>query len=236
MPRPKIGAEHPDFPHGTNAGYQRKCRCAGCTNAHAETAKVRYFALRPDDTHPYREHGGNQAHPDFPHGENAGFVAGCRCDACKDAHRVHFRMYSRKARAPGTPGGVKKLAANATFRKSAKGIASSRKGTATRAARVRGAAIGISDMDQAMMRLIYMRCPEGYEVDHKTPLSQGGAHEPANLQYLPLRINRQKSGRLDFEDAAHAIRWQDVLEVPSTIIPQGSRGKRPEAHRALMGS
>lgn len=49
------------------------------------------------------------------------------------------------------------------------------------------------------MELIYINCPEGYEVDHKTPL-QGknvrGLHVPWNLQYLQTSINRRKSNKV----------------------------------------
>lgn len=220
MPKPKISTDHPEFPHGTNAGYGRGCKCADCKKAHSEDVGRNHLKNHPEPKAPYRKHGGDKAHADFPHGLNAGYVAGCRCEACAEVHRVEFTAYSRVYRAPGTPGGLKKLAANATFRKSAKGIASSRKGNATRAARMRGAQLAASIGDQALVRMIYANCPIGFEVDHIVPLSQGGDHLPANLQYLPLRINRQKRDRLDFEAAEHAIAWQSILlDVPSTIIP-----------------
>lgn len=43
---------------------------------------------------------------------------------------------------------------------------------------------------------IYLKCPQGYEVDHVIPLKNDivcGLHVEANLQYLPREKNRQKS-------------------------------------------
>lgn len=49
------------------------------------------------------------------------------------------------------------------------------------------------------MENFYINCPEGYEVDHKTPL-QGrevkGLHVPWNLQYLLISDNRRKSNKV----------------------------------------
>lgn len=221
MPRPKISIEHPDFPHGSNAGYRRGCKCADCKKAHAEDVQRNYLKNHPEQRAAYRKHGGDITHPEFPHGINAGYVAGCRCEECKEAHRVNFTAYSRVYRAPGTPGGMKKLASNAVYRKSDKGVVSSRKGNATRAARMNGGKVALTVDDQALMRLIYANCPVGYEVDHILPLSKGGVHVASNLQYLPLRVNRQKNNKLDFDAAEYAIAWQSILEAPSTIIPSG---------------
>lgn len=146
--------------------------------------------------------------------------------------RRYNTAYDKAKRRVGGSGFAKKAAANAVWRKSQKGIAAARKGNATRAARKRGASISIGEEEQRLIRWIYAHCPAGHEVDHIVPLSNGGSHDPDNLQYLPMTINRQKSSRADYDAAAHAIRWQDLLETPSTIIPRGSRGKRPEARQA----
>ena len=41
-----------------------------------------------------------------------------------------------------------------------------------------------------------MTFPEGYEVDHKMPISKGGLHYPSNLQHLPMPENRRKGAKL----------------------------------------
>ena len=66
--------------------------------------------------------------------------------------------------------------------------------------------------DMILLRLIYLNCPEGYQVDHIIPLSKGGEHHPNNLQYLPALINMQKSARLDFDYSKYAINWQSLLD------------------------
>ena len=49
------------------------------------------------------------------------------------------------------------------------------------------------------IKKIYLNCPEGYEVDHKIPLSKGGLHHEDNLQYLTIAENRSKGSRLDWK-------------------------------------
>lgn len=39
----------------------------------------------------------------------------------------------------------------------------------------------------------YKRTPSGYEVDHVTPLSKGGADKPYNMQLLPKEVHKQKT-------------------------------------------
>ena len=37
-------------------------------------------------------------------------------------------------------------------------------------------------------------CP-GYQIDHRVPLSRGGADEPDNMQWLSVEQHRAKTGR-----------------------------------------
>jgi 5-methylcytosine-specific restriction endonuclease McrA len=64
--------------------------------------------------------------------------------------------------------------------------------------------------DLNLIRQIYQFVPEGYQVDHKIPLSRGGLHHQDNLQYLPAKDNQSKNNRLDY-DSKNAIQWQEVL-------------------------
>ena len=52
------------------------------------------------------------------------------------------------------------------------------------------------DADIAAIREFYLNCPDGHEVDHIHPLSKGGLHTLANLQYLTIRENRKKSNKI----------------------------------------
>lgn len=53
-----------------------------------------------------------------------------------------------------------------------------------------------ADVDVKALQEIYRNCPEGYEVDHKHPISKGGLHHPDNLQYLTKSENRRKSDKI----------------------------------------
>lgn len=58
------------------------------------------------------------------------------------------------------------------------------------------------------------RCPcgsrlrDGYQVDHKTPLSRGGSNWPYNIQLLCPKCNGSKGTKTDEE-------WRKTLRVPS---------------------
>lgn len=54
------------------------------------------------------------------------------------------------------------------------------------------------DEDLSAIKLFYRNCPPGYEVDHKTPISKGGAHSLVNMQYLTISDNRKKHAKLDW--------------------------------------
>ena len=52
--------------------------------------------------------------------------------------------------------------------------------------------------DKEEIRLFYLKCPEGYEVDHIIPLKGdkvSGLHVIENLQYLTVEENRNKSNK-----------------------------------------
>ena len=61
-----------------------------------------------------------------------------------------------------------------------------------------------------LMKLIFEKCPVGYDVDHIISITKGGKHHEDNLQYLP-RIENRKKGNRDVYDESLAIKWQDVL-------------------------
>lgn len=50
--------------------------------------------------------------------------------------------------------------------------------------------------DLQAIRIFYLNCPKGYEVDHIIPLSKGGPHDIKNLQYLTVAENRRKGNLL----------------------------------------
>lgn len=54
------------------------------------------------------------------------------------------------------------------------------------------------DEDLTAIKEFYKNCPEGYEVDHKIPISKGGAHSISNLQYLTITDNRKKGAKLNW--------------------------------------
>ncbi|MBY0419179.1 MAG: hypothetical protein K2W88_14115 [Pararheinheimera sp.] len=61
--------------------------------------------------------------------------------------------------------------------------------------RAKGYRILAPDADRNLIKEIYKNCPEGYEVDHITPVSKGGLHHQDNLQYLTIGGNRSKGNR-----------------------------------------
>lgn len=81
--------------HGTNAGYIRGCRCRECTTASAE----------------YRRRGLDRLDP--RHGTLNGYKnCGCRCNACREAHRQAMAKTRKTLKSRptgdvphGTPGG-----------------------------------------------------------------------------------------------------------------------------------
>ena len=71
--------------HGTNAGYQRGCKCAGCRAANA--ARQRELCARRA-----------AAGVPVPHGRTGYVNYECRCDACADAQREYMREYRARRR------------------------------------------------------------------------------------------------------------------------------------------
>lgn len=57
--------------------------------------------------------------------------------------------------------------------------------------------------DQIKIKELYDKCPKGYEVNHIIPLcgkNVCGLHIPENLQYLPIKINRQKYNKEEWNN------------------------------------
>ncbi len=207
----------PDFPHGQHTGYACGCRCEKCSEFRSQYLKE--LRGKIDFDSPDFKHGSHYSHgtlgcrcelcsqaereyranlnqkrditaSDFPHGTRSGYKFGCRCEACKDATNAYGRI----------PANSKQSLARWAKRR----------------------AIQVSTTDRSQTKLltkIYLHCPEGYTVDHITPLSKGGQHTPDNLQYLTLSVNCKKGNKIDFDCSTHALHWRDIILVePSTVI------------------
>ena len=77
----------------------------------------------------------------------------------------------------------------------------------------------------SLMNRIYKECPEGFHVDHMTPLAAGGLHHESNLCYLPAEVNLSKGtktidefGQEQFSQ--HVIYWQDVLACTNNSLTE----------------
>ena len=75
-----------------------------------------------------------------------------------------------------------------------------------------------ADVDIEALQEIYLTFPEGYEVDHKMPISKGGLHYPSNLQHLPMPENR--GNRVDVRRS-----WYDSTNVLGCHEPQDCHGR-----------
>lgn len=218
---------HPEYPHGTIAGLRRGCKCYECRRAKADY-DIRQRGRIPKFT---KIMGMPIDHPDYPHGTRAGYRY-CKCDRCRQANNEYKAPRNTKAR-QRPEAIVRQRELNKAYKDTEAGRAKRQAAHAARKARMKFGAECAAD--KKLVELIYLMCPDGYQVDHIIPLSKGGLHHPDNLQYLPAIVNNAKRARLDFDCAEHAIRWQDVLEQTSTTIPQGSRAKRPEVPSTQLG-
>lgn len=62
--------------------------------------------------------------------------------------------------------------------------------------RIRELSRKLNDQELEAVRLFYVNCPPGFEVDHIIPISRGGSHHITNLQYLTKHENRTKRDKL----------------------------------------
>ena len=81
---------------------------------------------------------------------------------------------------------------NVTYQNTDKGKAALRKGWAKRRQYMKEASQGLSEEEKQLIKKFYKNRPRGYHVDHILPISKGGLHRLANLQYLSIRDNRTK--------------------------------------------
>jgi CRISPR/Cas system Type II protein with McrA/HNH and RuvC-like nuclease domain len=54
------------------------------------------------------------------------------------------------------------------------------------------------DEDLLAIKQFYLKCPDGYEVDHIIPISRKGLHSLSNLQYLTKSNNKRKWAKLNW--------------------------------------
>lgn len=80
-------------------------------------------------------------------------------------------------------------------------------------ARMRKALVEITQDEKKMIRELYEKCPQGYHVDHIIPLSKGGKHCLANLQYLTATENQSKSNKI-LIDVLERLLENEKLSIP----------------------
>lgn len=72
--------------------------------------------------------------------------------------------------------------------------------------RVREHAIKLTWFERLQIQKFYAKTPKGFHVDHIIPLSRGGIHCMANLQYLSSKENQKKFNNFDMNDILKYIR------------------------------
>lgn len=154
----------------------------------------------------YRKHGKNILHPEFPHGEFAGYRAGCRCALCMKGNSLYKAKYKQKLYAMNPDYLVSQREDKRKYRKTVRGIAVYKSSNAKRRQR-----INKTINNSELLIRIYINCPDDYQVDHIYPLSKGGEHIPQNLQYLPKAINNKKHAKVGYDYSENAIKWQDIV-------------------------
>ena len=68
--------------------------------------------------------------------------------------------------------------------------------SAKRRAWMKDAQCELTTEEENVIEQLYLKCPDGYEIDHIIPISKGGLHHPDNLQYLTMVENRSKRDKI----------------------------------------
>ena len=118
-------------------------------------------------------------------GHTERYVTNRSCVVCKElSNKKRYAENKEKMKAQ-----------NKKWQKENKGLCNHK--TALRKSRKKQQTPPWADLEK--IKQIYINCPEGYEVDHKHPLSKGGLHVDYNLQSIPISENRSKGAKLDYD-------------------------------------
>lgn len=102
------------------------------------------------------------------------------------------------------------------YSKTEKGKIASKRRNSVCHPRIRELSKQLNDQELEAIRMFYVNCPPGFEVDHIIPISKGGTHHITNLQYLTKNENRTKRDKLLFIE---------ILECPCCDNPMREIGK-----------